>query len=124
MDFTGSRASIKKSLYDSCEVKKLLNQIVLVGRIVDHVKSEEDDSSIMTLAIPRYFKNMDGKYDTDVIECRIFKPILENIWEYPQNNSVVGVRGRIQSKIVNNHRVIEVIAEKITFLQNKKEQES
>ena len=117
LDFTGFRASIKKNLYDSCEVKKLLNQIILVGRIVNHVKSEKDDLSIMTLAIPRSFKNVDGNYDNDIIECKLFNSISENTLEYCQDNSIVGVKGRVQSKVVDDNRVIEIIAEKITFLQ-------
>ena len=51
----------------------MLNQIVLVGRLVkDPVLKETEQGkkrSFTTLAIPRSFKNAEGSYDTDFIDC-------------------------------------------------------
>ena len=47
----------------------MLNQIVLVGRILKDVEMEGETKAIVTLAVPRSYKNADGEYDTDFIPC-------------------------------------------------------
>ena len=47
----------------------MLNQVVLVGRLVRNpeLRMTENRKNVttITLAIPRSFKNMNGEYDTD-----------------------------------------------------------
>ena len=108
----------------------MLNQIVLVGRLTKDVqvnKSEKGKQvASLTLAIPRSFKNMNGTYDTDFIECTIFDNIAQNTSEYCHKGDILGVKGRVQSRLVEKdnekRNVIEVIAEKVTFLTSKKEE--
>ena len=48
----------------------MLNQAVLVGRIVKDPEVKDTDKgkvANVTLAVPRSFKNMNGEYDTDFI---------------------------------------------------------
>ena len=51
----------------------MLNQIVLVGRLVatPEVKELEDEKKVanITVAVPRSYKNADGEYETDFIDC-------------------------------------------------------
>ncbi len=110
----------------------MLNQIILVGRLVKTPEVIETESgkkmSYITLAIPRTFKNADGEYDTDFIDCILWEVVAESTSEYCKKGDIVGVKGRIQSRMVededgNNHKKIEVVAEKITFLSSKKEDE-
>ena len=108
----------------------MLNQIVLVGRLTKDVqvnKSEKGKQvASLTLAIPRSFKNMNGTYDTDFIECTIFDNIAQNTSEYCHKGDILGVKGRVQSRLVEKENekrnVIEVIAEKVSFLTSKKEE--
>lgn len=96
----------------------LLNQFVIVGRLVENPKTEEKDKGvIITLAIPRSYKNKDGEYDTDFISCILWNSIAENTSEYCKKGDLLGVKGRLASK----ENRIEAIAEKITFLSNTKE---
>ena len=105
----------------------MLNQIVLVGRIVNGVelKELEDGKKIatMTLAIPRSYKNAEGEFDTDFVEVKLFSGVAENTSEYCKKGDIVGVKGRIQSTEVEKFHVkvreLEVIAEKVTFLSSK-----
>ena len=57
----------------------MLNQIVLVGRITKtpEIIENQDGSkfAILNLAIPRTFKNENGEYDTDFIDCTLWKGI-------------------------------------------------
>lgn len=107
----------------------MLNQIVLVGRLVkDPVLKETEQGkkrSFITLAIPRSFKNAEGSYDTDFIDCILWDGIAKNTAEYCKKGDVIGVKGRLQSRnyeMDNTTKfVIEVIAEKVTFLTSHKE---
>ena len=110
----------------------MLNQIILVGRLVKSPEVTETESgkkmSYITLAIPRSFKNADGEYDTDFIDCVLWEAVAENTSEYCKQGDIVGVKGRVQSSMVededgNNYKKMEVVAEKITFLSSKKDED-
>lgn len=79
------------------------------------------------MAIPRSFKNMEGGYDTDFVDCVAFDNIAENTSEYCGKGDIVGIKGRIQSRTVEKDGKIEylteIIAEKVTFLSSKKGEE-
>lgn len=106
----------------------MLNNTILVGRLVRdlEVKETENGSKVaqMTLAVQRSFKNMDGSYDTDFIPCVLWKGIAENTAEYCKKGDLVGIKGRIQTRSYEQEDelkyITEVIAEKVTFLSNKK----
>ena len=109
----------------------MLNQAVLVGRIVQEpelTNTEKGKVTHITLAVPRSYKNSDGEYDTDFINCTLWKGIAENTVEYCKKGDLVGVKGRIQSsnyedKDGNKRYAIEVIAEKVTFLSSRRQDE-
>lgn len=106
----------------------MLNQIVLVGRLTRDIKINKTENgrkvATISLAIPRSFKNMEGTYDTDFIDCVAFENIAENSATYCGKGDIVGVKGRVQSRTVEKdgktEYLMEIIAEKITFLSNKK----
>lgn len=100
----------------------MLNQTVLVGRISkDPVIEEMEDKKYcrITIAVPRSYKNENGEYDTDFIPITLWNTIAENTKEYCKKGDLVGIKGRIQSK----ENDIEIVAEKLTFLSSKKEDE-
>ena len=110
----------------------MLNQIILVGRLVKTPEVIETESSkkmsSITLAIPRTFKNADGEYDTAFIACVLWEVVAESTSEYCKQGDIIGVKGRVQSRMIededgNNYKKMEVIAEKITFLSSKKEED-
>ena len=110
----------------------MLNQIVLVGILVEDLKLEELENgkkiTNLILAIPRNFKNADGEYDTDFIECVLWNGIAENATEYCKKGDIVGIRGRLENNSFENEDgskvyKAQVIAEKVTFLSSKKEEE-
>ena len=101
----------------------MLNQIVLAGRITKtpEMMENQDGSkfAIINLAVPRTFKNKNGEYDTDFIDCTLWKGIAENVCEYCKKGDMVGIRGRIQN--LNNTAQLQLIAEKVSFLSSKEE---
>lgn len=103
----------------------MMNQIVLVGRLVNDPiiqKEREKDISIISLAVPRPYKNVDGEYETDFIDCILWQAVAGTTCEYCKKGDVVGVRGRLQTRTVDDKKITEVIAERITFLSSKKEE--
>lgn len=109
----------------------MLNQTVIVGRIVRDLEVHETESgnkvAQLTLAVPRSFKNMEGQYETDFIPCVLWKGIAENTAEYCKKGDLVGIKGRIQSRTYETEEarknIVEVVAEKVTFLSSKKAEE-
>lgn len=105
----------------------MLNQIVLVGRLTRDVKINKTDSgkkiANLGLAIPRSFKNMDGIYDTDFVDCILWDNVAINTSEYCHKGDIVGIKGRVQSRSVEESgvkkNILEVVAEKVTFLTSK-----
>ena len=107
----------------------MLNQAVLVGRIVQEpvLKKTENGKNVanITLAVPRSYKNHDGEYETDFINCVLWMGIAENTVEYCKKGDLVGIRGHIQTRMSDTEddkkrQYVEVVAEKITFLAGKK----
>ena len=101
----------------------MLNQFTLVGRITKtpEMMENQDGSkfAIINLAVPRTFKNENGEYDTNFIDCTLWKGIAENVCEYCKKGDMVGIRGRIQN--LNNTAQLQLIAEKVSFLSSKEE---
>lgn len=106
----------------------MLNQIVLVGRLTRDVKINKTDSgkkiANLGLAIPRSFKNMDGIYDTDFVDCILWDNVAINTSEYCHKGDIVGIKGRVQSRPIEDKdgtkkNILEVVAEKVTFLTSK-----
>lgn len=96
----------------------MLNQSLLVGRIVDTpviVKEEDESFTIVTLSVPRSFRNENGEYDNDVIPCKLWNSIAENTVEYCKQGDLIGVKGRLEM----TDSGLQVIADKVTFLSSK-----
>lgn len=72
----------------------MLNQLVLVGRLTDDVKKEEE-RAVITLAVSRSYKNANGEYDTDLIPVILNGSIATNTMEYCKKGDVIGVKGRV-----------------------------
>lgn len=102
----------------------MLNQVVIVGRLVEKPIIEENENgkkvSEITLAVPRNYKNADGIYDTDFIKCTLWNDIAENTVEYCDKGNIVGVKGRLQCLGGNE---LQLVTEKVSFLSNNKNKE-
>lgn len=95
----------------------MLNQFIIVGRII---KDLEKESNVITLAIPRYYKNEDGEYETDFVDVAIDGTLAKKTIEYCKKGDIIGVKGSIISEISNDIRKMILVAEKVTFLSSKK----
>ena len=109
----------------------MLNQVVLVGRLTRDIVVNKSDKGIkvatISLAIPRSFKNSEVLYDTDFVDCVAFDSIASNTSEYCKKGDIVGVKGRVQSRTIENEgkkeNIMDIICEKITFLSSHTKEE-
>lgn len=107
----------------------MVNETVLVGRITQDPKVTELENGKkvcnITVAVPRSYKNENGEYDTDFIKCTMWSGIAEKTSEYCKQGDLIGIKGRIQTRVIekdNSKQTIqEVVAEKVTFLAKSKE---
>ena len=97
----------------------MLNQVIIVGRLVEKpiVEENENEKKVcnITLAVPRSYKNDEGIYDTDFIKCILWNSIAEHTIEYCKKGDIVGVKGRLQCLDGNE---LQVVAESTSFLSS------
>ena len=110
----------------------MLNQTIIVGRIVQEPELRQTDNgrnvTNITLAVPRSYKNSNGEYETDFIDCVLWSGVAESTSEYCKKGDLIGVKGRVQTRKFETEEekvrlVTEVVAEKVTFLSSKKADE-
>jgi single-strand DNA-binding protein len=84
--------------------------VYLIGRLAKDVREDG-----ITLAVQRSFKNEDGKYETDMIECTFDgqSNIAKNTQEYCKKGDLVGIKGSLRQGGI-------VAIEKISFLASKR----
>lgn len=105
----------------------MLNQVILVGRLARNPEVQELENgkkvANITLAVPRSFKNHEGEYETDFIDCTLWNGVAENASLYCEQGDIIGVKGRLQKdsyeKDGENRTRMNVVAEKVTFLSSK-----
>ncbi|MDD2434842.1 MAG: single-stranded DNA-binding protein [Bacilli bacterium] len=109
----------------------MLNQVVVVGRLVKDPEVEKTDNdkevSNLTLAVPRSYKNADGVYETDFIDCVLWNSIATNTAEYCKKGDLIGIKGRVQSNTYETEsgetkKSTQIVAEKVTFLSSKNQE--
>lgn len=108
----------------------MLNNVVLVGRLTadPEVKEVGKEGKVVnfTIAVQRSYKNSDGEYDADFIQCNVWNNIAETMSEYCHKGDLIGVKGVLQSSTFEDKDGIkryktDVRVDKITFLSSKKE---
>lgn len=101
-----------------------MNTLNITGRLTKDVKySDNGDNPVaaMTVAVPRNFKNNEGKYDADFINVKAFKKIATNCSQFIKKGSRISVTGPLRTRTYqgNNNQTVfvtEVYADSIDFL--------
>ena len=110
-----------------------MNNYMCVGRIVADPEIKELESgkkvSSITVAVPRSYKNVNGEYETDFIDCTLWNEIANSTSEYCRKGDMIGVKGRLESRVYedsegNKKKRMEVIADRVTFLSSAKQKEA
>ena len=108
----------------------MINNVVLVGRLTRNLELKYTTSNKaavnFTLAVNRNFKNERGELQADFIGCTAYGKQAENMARFLNKGSLIGVEGRIstrnyQGKDGKTVYITEVIADKVNFLESKKQ---
>lgn len=111
----------------------MVNQLIVIGRLVKDPELRKTDSgknvANITLAVPRSFKNVNGEYETDYIDCILWSGVAESTTEYCRKGDLLGIKGRIQTRKYETEdekvrQATEVVAEKVTFLSSARHKET
>jgi single-strand DNA-binding protein len=111
----------------------MLNQVVVVGRLVRDPEVEKTESgkdrTFITVAVPRAYKNENGEYDTDFVDCVLWNNIATNTTEYCHKGDIIGVKGKIETNTYETEdgekkKSTQIVAEKVTFLSSKAPEKS
>ena len=109
-----------------------MNQVGLVGRLTkDPILRQlnENRSTVsFVIAINRNFRNNQGVVDADYLLCVAWGRLAERIAKYCGKGSLIGVKGRLQSKTYTNKDNIkvyttEVVVEDVRFFALKQREE-
>jgi len=106
----------------------MLNRVVLVGRLTKDPDLRYTSSGIavanFTVAVNRPFSNQQGDREADFINCVVWRKPAENLANYMNKGSLVGVDGRIQTRSFDGQDgkrvyITEVVADSVQFLESK-----
>lgn len=101
-----------------------MNNVTLVGRLTADPKKTVTQSGAtivrFNLAVNRQFKNEQGEYETDFINCIVFGKTAETTNEYCKKGDLVAVKGRIQTGSYtaqdgSKRYTTEVVASNLSF---------
>lgn len=107
-----------------------MNKTQLVGRLTRDPEvrySQGENASAIarfSIAINRRFKNAEGNYEADFINCVAFGKSGEFIEKYFKKGMAIGVTGRIQTGSYTNKDGVkvyttDVVVEEVEFVESK-----
>lgn len=102
----------------------MINSVTLVGRLTKdaEVKTLESGKKVcnITIAVPRSYKNKEGMYDADFVDCTLWESVASNTGEYCKKGDVVGLKGRLETNLREKDGIkikeLKVVAERVSFL--------
>ena len=106
----------------------MINNVVLIGRLTRDVElhrtSQDQVVGQFTLAVNRNYKNQDGGYDADFINCVIWRKLAENFANWIKKGNLVAITGHIQTRNYENQQgqrvyVTEVVIDSFRSLEKR-----
>ena len=105
-----------------------MNKAILVGRLTrdPELKSTANGTNVcsFSVAVNRRYKNAEGNYDADFINCTAWRQTAEFVSKYFTKGRMIGVVGSIQTRNYDdkdgkNVYVTEVAADEVYFVESK-----
>lgn len=104
-----------------------MNTVILAGRMtrdVDYKMNGETTSARFNIAVDRKYKNKDGNYDTDFINCVAFNKTADFVSKYFSKGMRIMIAGRIQTGSYTNKDGVkvyttDVVVDNVEFMENK-----
>ena len=101
-----------------------MNKVILVGNLTrdpeSRTTSQGTSVTSFSVAVQRRFKNADGGYDADFINCVAWRSTADFVAKYFQKGSRIGVVGSLQTRSYddkdgNRRYVTEVSVDEVEF---------
>lgn len=105
-----------------------MNKAILVGRLTrdPELKSTANGTNVcsFSVAVNRRYKNAEGNYDADFINCTAWRQTAEFVSKYFTKGRMIGVVGSIQTRNYDDKEgkkvyVTEVAADEVYFVESK-----
>lgn len=106
----------------------MINNVTIIGRTTKDIElratSSGTNNASFTLAVERNFKNANGEKETDFINCVAWRKTAEIVAQYAPKGSLIGVRGRIQTRNYENNQgvrvyVTEIVADEVQLIDTR-----
>jgi len=106
----------------------MINNVILIGRLVrtPELRETENKNKVtnITVAVPRSFKNPNGEYESDFIDCTLWAGLAETATTFCKKGDLNALKGRLQTSTIEKENipkmnVINFIVEKLSFLSSK-----
>lgn len=106
----------------------MINNVTLIGRLTRYAELRYTPSNIATaqfnIACNRNFKNANGEYDADFINCVMWREQAERFCNWTKKGMLVGITGRIQTRSYEGNDgkrvyMTEVVAENFQVLEKR-----
>ena len=106
-----------------------MNVVAFVGEIAELPVVKEtvngNKYADMVLKVSRPFMNNEGVYEQDELSCTLWRGIAETTASVARLGDYVAIKGRLQSRSFegndgNMHRSIDIIAEHVSFIGQRK----
>lgn len=79
-----------------------MNKVILMGRLTKDIEMRQTPNGVslvrFSIAVTRRFKNSNGEYDADFINCVAWRKTGEFIARYFQKGSMIAIVGSIQTR--------------------------
>jgi len=107
-----------------------LNKVILMGRLTKDIEMRQTPNGVslvrFSIAVTRRFKNSNGEYDADFINCVAWRKTGEFIARYFQKGSMIAIVGSIQTRSWDGNDgkkqyATEVIVDEAYFTGSKSE---
>ena len=107
-----------------------MNKVILMGRLTKDIEMRQTPNGVslarFSIAVTRRFKNSNGEYDADFINCIAWRKTGEFIARYFQKGSMMAVVGSIQTRSWDGNDgkkqyATEVIVDEAYFTGSKSE---
>ena len=107
-----------------------MNKVELIGRLTHDVEMRQTPNGVslarFSIAVTRRFKNSNGEYDADFINCVAWRQTGEFIARYFQKGSMIAIVGSIQTRSWDGNDgkkqyATEVIVDEAYFTGSKSE---
>ena len=107
-----------------------MNKVELIGRLTHDVEMRQTPNGVslarFSIAVTRRFKNSNGEYDADFINCVAWRQTREFIAKHFQKGGMIAVVGSIQSRSWDGNDgkkqyATEVVVDEVYFTGAKKQ---